>query len=112
MKAYLNIAALAATMIAAPALADFDTRGEMLDYPANVSQPSNAPAYSRAEVIAQIPARGVALGEAIDYPAGYSVMTNAPARTRAEVRADLADAVASGKRLAGGITYPDHSDYY
>nr|MBF0685246.1 DUF4148 domain-containing protein [Pseudomonas sp.] len=112
MKAYLNIAALAATMIAAPAFADFDTRGEMIDYPANVSQPSNAPAYSRADVVAQIPAGGVPLGEALEYPAGYSVMTNAQPRTRAEVRAELADAVASGTRFTGGITYPDHSDYY
>lgn len=88
MKVYLNIAALAATMLAAPAFAA-----------------SSAPALTRAEVVSQIPAQGTAWGGAIDYPQGYA-SSNAPARTRADVRAELAQAVASGTRPSGSIDYP------
>lgn len=105
MKVYLNIAALAATMLAAPAFADTSTLGGMIDYPQNVAQPSSAPALTRAEVIAQIPAQGTPWGGAIDYPQGYAT-SNAPARTRADVRAELAQAVASGTRPSGSIDYP------
>lgn len=107
MKAYLNIAALAATMLAAPAFADTSTLGEMIDYPQNMMQASNARPLTRAEVVSQIPAQGTPWGDAIDYPQGYVNASNAPARTRAEVRAELEQAVASGTRPSGSINYPD-----
>jgi len=125
MKAYLNIAALAATMLAAPAFAasyaPTMTRaevasqipaqgtawGEAIDYPQGYAKPSNAPALTRAEVASQIPAQGTAWGGAIDYPQGYDKRSSVPARTRADVQAELAQAVASGTRPSGSINYPD-----
>jgi|GEM_PF-2362179 len=127
MKVYLNIAALAATMLAAPAFAASSyapapTRadvvsqipaqgtawGDAIHYPDGYARPSNAPALTRAEVVSQIPAQGTPWGDAIDYPQGYTAASNAPARTRAQVRAELEQAVASGTRPSGSINYPDH----
>jgi hypothetical protein len=125
MKVYLNIAALAATMLAAPVFAASSaptlTRaevvsqipahgtpwGEAIDYPQGYATPVDAPALTRAEVASQIPAHGTPWGGAIDYPQGYAKASSAPARTRAEVRAELAQAVASGTRPSGSINYPD-----
>lgn len=123
MKVYLNIAALAATMLAAPAFAASSapalTRaevvsqipaegtawGEAIHYPQGYAMTNNARALTRAEVVAQIPAEGTPWGGAIDYPQGYA-SSNAPARTRADVQAELAQAVASGTRPSGSIDYP------
>jgi|SRR5690606_20715293 len=106
MKSYLNIAALAATMFAAPAFSASAIDGSHILYPQNIAQVSNAPALSRAAVVAQIPAQGVPSGDVIHYPEGFAKASSAPARTRAEVQAELAQAVASGTRLTGGIDYP------
>lgn len=106
MKAYLNISLIAATMIVSSSVMAADMLGEMIDYPTNVAQPSNAPALTRAEVVAQIPASGVTLGEMIDYPQGYQVVSNVPSRTRAEVRNELIAAINNGTAPTGGIDYP------
>ncbi|MBU4610217.1 DUF4148 domain-containing protein [Achromobacter sp. GG226] len=109
MKNVLTISLLSATMLAGQAFAAPSTIGEMPDYPANVMVKSNAPAKTRAEVVAELqatPVTGTELGDMPDYPQAYQHASAAPAKTRAEVRAELNQAVADGTMLSSGIDYP------
>ncbi|GAA5235733.1 DUF4148 domain-containing protein [Verticiella sediminum] len=111
MKAVAKISFVAATMFAGAAFAGQSLLGELPDYPEGVAVTSNAPAKTRAQVLAELnnaPFNGVELGEMPDYPQGYlaAQQQQLPGKTRAEVRAELAQAAGNGNVRSGGIDYP------
>lgn len=109
MKNLLTISLISATMLAGQAMAAPSSIGEMPEYPANVMVKSNAPAKTRAEVVAELqatPITGTELGEMPGYPQDYQHAWTGQGKTRAQVQAELAQASADGTALTGGIDYP------
>lgn len=110
MKTYLNIALLTATMAvgSVAVAAGSQTFGfeSTIDYPQNMQVESNAPALTRAEVVAQIPARSVNTGEMLNYPSNVQNGNATTALTRDSVRSDLSHAMANGYNSNRGLQYP------
>jgi len=109
MKKYLNISLMAATMIAGSAVAATVEPIET-HYPQNMAQPSTAPKLARADVIAQIPARGASVVNDVTYPEGFQKAAPVQAKTRDQVKAELAAAHANGTFMMGTINYPVSDD--
>ncbi len=109
MKKLLTISFISATVLAGQVMAAPNTNGEMPEYPANVMVKSNAPAKTRAEVVAELnaaPIRGTELGEMPDYPQGYQTQVAGPTKTRAQVLAELNATPVTGNELGEMPDYP------